>query len=103
MRDIILFFVGIIGILFIVPVIQSFSDFICCKIEKFKALDSMCIVKANLEMQKMQSETEDMQSPYSSSCIGFEVDDGYADYYYEDDDDDYYEDRINNKKNQIGF
>ena len=86
-----IFCAGTIAILLILPIIQSLTDLILTSIEVLKVGLNVKIMSGNVEIEKLQNESE----PVKTQAIGFEVPDEYEDEYDED-----YQVK---QKSQIGF
>lgn len=89
MRNLKSFIFGIITIVCALPILESITDIICGFLEKFKAKNTIKIMKLNKEIEDLQYQLE----PTSTQAIGFEVP---SEEYYEDDD--WEEDKL-----KIGF
>lgn len=94
METLLIFLLGMIAALSIVPILQYVSDLICTFLELLKSKLNVGICKNNTEMQKIQSSME----LESSNAIGFEIPSEYYDDYEEDED---LSEKILN--NHIGF
>lgn len=71
------FIFGIFSIVLIIPVLQSFADFLCGFIEIFKGKNTLSVLKINKEIEKIQTNEDS-----SISAIGFKYDseEEYDDY-----------------------
>lgn len=71
--------VGIVGVMFVMPILQEFATLITNILEIFSGYAMRNITKRNAEMQLIQAEVEDKLQPVGTSCMGFEVpNDGYV-------------------------
>jgi uncharacterized membrane protein YgaE (UPF0421/DUF939 family) len=93
---------GIILILFAIPVLEAIKDFCCTLFDGLRSFLLLIIASNNLKIEKMASELEKPEQ--QTNMIGFQNNDPeiiYVDDDYYDDED--AEDKIKSTKNQIGF
>ena len=79
--------VGIVGVMFIMPILQEFATLITNILEVFSGYAMRNITKRNAEMQLIQAEVEDKLQPVGTSCMGFEVPSEEEEYFECKDDD----------------
>lgn len=65
------FILGVLAVEVGMPILESLTELLCGRIESLKMKDVMIVTKGNLELQKIQEDSE----PQSTRCCGFEVPD----------------------------
>ena len=79
--------VGIVGVMFIMPILQEFATLITNILEVFSGYAMRNITKRNAEISLIQAEVEDKLQPVGTSCMGFEVPSEEEEYFECKDDD----------------
>ena len=65
--------VGVVGVMFILPLIQQLSTVLVSVLEIINGYATRNVTKRNAEMQMIQAELEDKLQPVGTSCMGYEV------------------------------
>lgn len=78
--------VGVVGMVFAVPVLQQLASVIVNALEVINGYTTRNVTKRNAEISLIQAEVEDKLQPVGTSCMGFEVPD--TEYIYGDECDD---------------
>ena len=82
-NSIIAFILGMMTVVFVVPVFSSLAEWVCQWIEAGKAVPIEKTTKRNIKITKLQNKLEKEQMPTSGQAIGFEIPsdcDIYGDY-----------------------
>ena len=72
-NSIIAFILGILTIIFIIPVFSGLGELICQWIEAGKTIPIEKTSKRNINITKLQNELEKEMTPSCSQAIGFEI------------------------------
>ena len=65
--------IGVVGVMFILPVMQELQCVIVNILEVVNGYTQRNITKRTAEIQLIQSEVEEKLQPVGTSCMGFEV------------------------------
>ncbi len=65
--------IGVVGVMFILPVMQELQCVIVNTLEVVNGYTQRNITKRNAEIQLIQAEVEEKLQPVGTSCMGFEV------------------------------
>ena len=73
--------VGIVGVMFIMPILQQLSSVIVNALEVINGYTTRNVTKRNAEISLIQAEVEDKLQPIGTSCMGFEVPNDEEEYF----------------------
>lgn len=65
--------IGIVGVLFVLPVLQQLESVIVNALEVINGYTTISVTKKNSQIQQIQAETQDKLEPVTTQAIGFEV------------------------------
>ena len=65
--------VGVIGVMFIIPILQQLESVIVNALEIINGYSTRSVAKRNAEISLIQAEVEEKLQPVGTSCMGFEV------------------------------
>ena len=65
--------IGVIGVMFIIPILQQLESVIVNALEIVNGYSTRSVTKRNAEISLIQAEVEEKLQPVGTSCMGFEV------------------------------
>lgn len=74
--------IGVIGVMFAIPIIQQLESVIVNALEMINGYTTRNVTKRNAEISYIQAKLEEDLQPVGTSCMGFEVPD--TEYIYGD-------------------